>query len=373
MATWLRHLDMVGNATDPETLVVAGGVVDNPRWRALAHLTYSSGDVRVTWGTQFMGDSRIAYPNLGWIYFACVSVLSADAFELIEISCAPKSARVFRQSLTVNPRPGSNCRLTPWFVMVQSCSRDGMGRAIQARVKIRHSESIRIKGGRVTVEQLPAHAVATDIPARGAPAPPKRRRKSLIDRIKPWMESSQALVTILGLIIGGVWTYRLFIMQREVHAHATISAKVSQVALTDQVDLLQVVIRIENTGHELISLHHATVRLQQILPIEGCGDRDHCVTDELNTALAAAQRESDRFAWPIAQQRNADWTPAHDIEPGESDLSDFEFVLPRSVQVIRVYGFVPNEAESRSGDDEPGWHVATIYDLRKNESSTEKP
>src|SRR5690348_12680922 len=122
---------MVGNATDPETLVVAGGVVDNPRWRALAHLTYSSGDVPVTWGTQFMGDSRLAYPSRGWIYFACVSVLSADAFELIEISRAPKSARVFRHSHPVHPRPGSNYRLTACFVIAQSCSRDGVGRAIQ--------------------------------------------------------------------------------------------------------------------------------------------------------------------------------------------------------------------------------------------------
>jgi outer membrane receptor protein involved in Fe transport len=61
VATWLRSLDMLGDAADPETLAVEGGVVGNPRWRALGRLSYSTGGLRVTWRTQFMGDSRIAW------------------------------------------------------------------------------------------------------------------------------------------------------------------------------------------------------------------------------------------------------------------------------------------------------------------------
>ena len=61
VATWLRSLDLVGDAADPETLVVQGGVVGNPRWRALADLSYDTGGLRVSWRTQFMGDSRIAW------------------------------------------------------------------------------------------------------------------------------------------------------------------------------------------------------------------------------------------------------------------------------------------------------------------------
>ena len=61
VATWLRKLDELGDATDPETLVIEGGVVGNPRWRALAELSYRTGGLRVSWHTQFMGDSRIAW------------------------------------------------------------------------------------------------------------------------------------------------------------------------------------------------------------------------------------------------------------------------------------------------------------------------
>ncbi|MDE2450570.1 MAG: TonB-dependent receptor [Gammaproteobacteria bacterium] len=61
VATWLRSLDSVGDAGDPETLVVEGGVIGNPRWRAIGNVSYDTGDLRVTWRTQFMGDSRIAW------------------------------------------------------------------------------------------------------------------------------------------------------------------------------------------------------------------------------------------------------------------------------------------------------------------------
>ncbi|HEX5458491.1 MAG TPA: TonB-dependent receptor [Steroidobacteraceae bacterium] len=61
VATWLRSLDLLGDATDPETLVIEGGVVGNPRWRALAELSYRTGGLRIGWHTQFMGDSRIAW------------------------------------------------------------------------------------------------------------------------------------------------------------------------------------------------------------------------------------------------------------------------------------------------------------------------
>jgi len=194
-----------------------------------------------------------------------------------------------------------------------------------------------------------------------------------IDRVKPWLESLQALTTVVGIIVGGIWTYRVFIVNREGHAHANVAASVSHVALTDKVNLVQVILKVDNTGHELMRLKHATVWLQQVLPVQGCVDQEPCVTDALNAALGQSGRSDDGFPWPIVQQRDAVWTPPRDIEPGESDLSDFEFVVPQSVQVARVYAFIPNEGESRQKTKESGWHVAKLYELRQEKRSTEKP
>ena len=197
--------------------------------------------------------------------------------------------------------------------------------------------------------------------------------KFSILRFKPWAESAQALVTIVAFIVGGIWTYRLFVIQREVHAHAIVGVSLARVALTDKVNLVQVLVKIDNTGHELMSLKSATVWVQQVLPLEGCPGSGECVTDELNAALNATARAHDRFAWPIIQRRDASWMPPHRIEPGESDLSDFEFALPAAAQVVRIYGYIPNDSESRRPADETGWHVAKLVDLRKPIDSAEKP
>jgi hypothetical protein len=49
---------MLGDAADPETLVVEGGVVGNPRWRALAHLS---------------GTGAAIYPKLGRMFQASIT------------------------------------------------------------------------------------------------------------------------------------------------------------------------------------------------------------------------------------------------------------------------------------------------------------
>ena len=71
------------------------------------------------------------------------------------------------------------------------------------------------------------------------------------ERTKTWLESVQAVVTVVAIIVGAIWTYRVFIVQREGHAHLSIEEKVSHVPLTDRLNLVQVVLKLENTGHSL--------------------------------------------------------------------------------------------------------------------------
>jgi len=61
VTTWLRRLDQLADAQDPQTLDAEQGVVGNPRWRAVGSLAYRVGDFRATWRTQFIGDARIAW------------------------------------------------------------------------------------------------------------------------------------------------------------------------------------------------------------------------------------------------------------------------------------------------------------------------
>ena len=182
---------------------------------------------------------------------------------------------------------------------------------------------------------------------------------------KEWIETTQAVVTICAIIIGGIWTYRLFGLQRENRPHASVAAQVSRLSLDDKHHLVQVVLKMENTGHTLLRVTKAFVTLQQILPIKGCGARGPCTVDELNDPIGMSERTNAQFDWPAIASRQELMSPAHQLEPGESEVADFEFSIPKSVEAIRVYGFVRNDETVSVGHPARGWFVAQIYNLNE--------
>jgi hypothetical protein len=182
---------------------------------------------------------------------------------------------------------------------------------------------------------------------------------------KKRLEVTQAVVTIAGIIVGAIWTHRLFFVQREGYAHATFEEKASQVPLSKDLNLVQVVLKLENTGHSLIKVTHTTVRIQQVLPITGCDAGHACAAQELNTAATTPTHvsELDRFDWrPIATREDIVNEP---IEPGEKAILDFEFVVPSSVQVARIYGFIQNDELTGRRATPVGWNYPLLYDFRK--------
>ncbi|TFW62686.1 hypothetical protein CT676_00740 [Bradyrhizobium sp. MOS001] len=76
----------------------------------------------------------------------------------------------------------------------------------------------------------------------------------------------QGLVTIAAIIIGGIWTYNVFIKERREYPHANIEQKITHLALSDQQNLLRVGLELTNTGSSLMLVDMSIVRVQQILP-----------------------------------------------------------------------------------------------------------
>jgi hypothetical protein len=193
------------------------------------------------------------------------------------------------------------------------------------------------------------------------------RRWPGIERVKPWLESLQAIATVTAIIVGGLWTYRLFFQQREPFAHANFEEKITRVPVTNGVNLVQVVLKLENTGHTLINVTHAVVRIEQVLPIRGCNSEAPCVAREMNRALAASARVADVFPWPLVANRDA--ITDQTLEPGEKADFDFEFVVPATVEVARIYGFIQDDRLTSKQNQPVGWYQPVFFDLRGSKSS----
>jgi len=189
---------------------------------------------------------------------------------------------------------------------------------------------------------------------------------------KTTAEIIQSIVATLGICIGGLWTYKLFVEDRLAYPHAKLEVSVAPIALTDEVEFLQVILKVQNSGQTLMHISRATLRIQQILPIDGCEKEQVCVAQELNNAANDIDRTADRFDWPLITEREASWKTPRTVEPGEDDSLDFEFVIPASSQVVRIYGYVPNDETSRATSDPQGWSISRVVDLRKPTAMEEK-
>lgn len=183
--------------------------------------------------------------------------------------------------------------------------------------------------------------------------------------LKDWASTIQSVTVVASLIVGGIWSYSLFIKERKHYPHANMQMAASHVELPAGDRVLRVHVDITNSGSSRLLLRRSTVRLQQVLPLAPCAEPPApCAQQELARALDNPDRVGDRFSWVLLAERARDFDPMHEIEPLEKDELDAEFAVPAAVEVVRIYSYLRNEQKTTSAS-ELGWATSTYYDFRK--------
>ncbi len=174
--------------------------------------------------------------------------------------------------------------------------------------------------------------------------------------------TTQAIATTIAILVGGIWTYTIFIKERKHYPHATVTHKISHISLSDETNLLRVAIVITNSGTCKVILKDALIRIHQILPIFPYPKK------QVELAKEEVERKDDRFSWPLVASRKKIWDTPLEIEPGEHDELDFEFAIDSNITNLRVYSFFRNETKKEL---ELGWQQSSFYELKtKNKTYT---
>jgi hypothetical protein len=183
-----------------------------------------------------------------------------------------------------------------------------------------------------------------------------------IKHLKEKLEIVQYIVTIFAILIGGTWTYILFIRERQIYPHAEIEQVVSHIALSKATNLLRVVVNVKNIGGSRLIVKKSITRIQQILPEAPCIESSPCASKQIFRALEEYERKEDIFSWALIAEREKYFDDPLDLEPSEKDMKDFEFAIPSDIKAVRIYTFIRNEKRSK-GDTDFGWDVSSYYDL----------
>jgi len=170
------------------------------------------------------------------------------------------------------------------------------------------------------------------------------------------LRTLQVLLSMLAIVVGGIWAYLLFVKRRQRYPRANVTQQIGHYPLPNNKVLLRATVRICNEGEILLSLVSGFSRVQQMIP---CSD-DLC--EVLRVRDDSDEQCEPEAEWPLLSERKLKFEKSErEIEPGEIDELHFDFIIDSDVQVIVIYSYLKNVKKRRR---EIGWNVTSIYDLR---------
>ncbi len=82
------------------------------------------------------------------------------------------------------------------------------------------------------------------------------------------LRTLQILLLMPAIVVGGIWTYPIFVKRRQRYPRANVTQQIGHYPLLNNKVLLRATVRICNEGEILLSLVSGFSRVQQMIPCE---------------------------------------------------------------------------------------------------------
>jgi hypothetical protein len=182
--------------------------------------------------------------------------------------------------------------------------------------------------------------------------------------LKDFMSIIQAIATTIAILLGGLWSYFLFVKKRQKFPHATISHQIHYKPISNGKALLNVKTVINNSGDVLLSLESGEVRVQQILPLPAD------IASMIGEGQDPVPENKTEVDWPLIGVRSFTWEKGTcEIEPGENDHFVTDYVVDADIQLVTVYSYFKNTKKYKR---DIGWGVTTLYEIGRSQEQNEE-
>jgi len=166
----------------------------------------------------------------------------------------------------------------------------------------------------------------------------------------------QSVFTVAAIIVGGVWTFFLFIHNRLDRPRLQITQRISHIPISNDRNLLLVDEILSNPSSVLLDLKNGGVRVVQIAPLPAAAR----IKVATNQHLVDSDKNKAGNVWRIIEERHHVWDVKNqlEIEPGETDQLHDEFVLPANIRAVNVISYIYNPKEPALA-----WRAEEVYKL----------
>lgn len=168
----------------------------------------------------------------------------------------------------------------------------------------------------------------------------------------------QKIIAIIAIVIGGLWTYKLFILHREAYPKANISYHIEERKLSAEYNYIQIIVKIENSGNTVLRILKGEVRICDI------SFPNNTIEKQLKEYDKIMYFDERTFKWRCFQIIKMKWEKGEiEIEPKEADELDFEFIVPSKYKVIKIFSWFTN-MEKNVGERYIGWSASKLYNIK---------
>jgi hypothetical protein len=180
-----------------------------------------------------------------------------------------------------------------------------------------------------------------------------------LDHAKTWSDILQNVATIVALIVGAIWTYRLYVKERTRYPRVQIAHTAKALALNRRFTLLTVTVTIKNIGSVLLTIDRALGNVYDV------GAKGANLAGDVDESLSKDIRDPDglRIKFPRIKTLERRWKKGEfELEPQEQDQVVFDFVLPVSVSAVRIYTYFNNPLKPSRNI---GWSDSSVYSIQR--------
>ncbi|MDX1479462.1 MAG: hypothetical protein R3301_17230 [Saprospiraceae bacterium] len=175
-----------------------------------------------------------------------------------------------------------------------------------------------------------------------------------LEQLEQLFGGLESLATIIALIIAGIWTYRVFIRNRQNKPRAIVEHQVYCWEQAPGSALVHVVVRVRNISDLLIQIARGKVEVSIMTPD----------VDGLQRTSSGTE-----YQWPFTYPHPFDWSAQpHEIEPHEMDEYHFDFRIDRPFETLQVYSHIQN---TRKRTQQIGWNKITIHQFKEGNMKRE--
>ena len=174
----------------------------------------------------------------------------------------------------------------------------------------------------------------------------------------------QSAVTVLIVLVGGIWALFKIHLFRTLYPHLTIAHVVTGRRVGNTLSHIEVAATLHNTSQIKVEIQKVLFRLQQVSP-----SSDQELRDLHKEVFVDGAKED--LQWPVVDEHVHQWKEKTCIvEPGEELQLLCEFIVSSNIKTVLAYTYVENAKHKDRSGHVQGWPRATVKDIIDSQTTS---